>query len=319
MPRLVLLPPHSESEPEWAERLAVDVPELDVDVPADADAANAALAEADAAYGTLTPESLARATRLRWLQAPAAAPPPGYYFPELIAHPVQVTNLRGIFNDHVGIHAMAFVLALARGFGRYLPQQSQRVWRQDRSPDAIVDLPRATALVIGVGGIGRAVYGYCEAFGMRVLGIDPRTAGAEGMDVRGVEELDAVLPEADVVILTIPHTPETEGLIDARRLAAMKSSAVLVNVGRGRTVRLDDLVRALHDGEIAGAGLDVFELEPLPSDHPLWNAPNVLLTPHVAVTGPHIDERRYELLRDNARRFVAGEPLRNVVDKARWY
>lgn len=319
MHTFVLLPPHSESIPGWAERLADDVPELDVQVPVDDAAVLVALARADAAYGRLTPESLAHATRLRWLQAPAAAPPAGFYFPELIAHSVQVTNLRGIFNDHVGIHAMAFVLALARGFGRYLPQQSRRIWQQDRSPEAIIDLPNATALVVGVGGIGRAVVGYCEAFGMRVVGVDPRTAGTDGLDVRDVGELDSLLPEADVVILTIPHTPETEGLFDAGRLARMKSTAVLINVGRGRTVRLDDLVRALNDGEIAGAGLDVFEQEPLPADHPLWGTPNVLLTPHVAVTGPHLDERHYELLRDNARRFVAGEPLRNVVDKALWY
>src|SRR5690606_1879422 len=123
MPTLVMLPPHDEIVPEWARRLATDVPDLDVVEPNDESETLAVLASADAAYGRLTPERLRVANRLRWLQAPAAAPPDGFYFPELIEHPVRVTNLRGIYNDHVGIHAMAFVLALARGFARYMPLQ----------------------------------------------------------------------------------------------------------------------------------------------------------------------------------------------------
>ena len=128
-----------------------------------------------------------------------------------------------------------------------------------------------------------------------------------------------MLPRADFVILTIPHTPETEGLMNAARFARMKPSAFFINIGRGKTTRLDDLVAALRSGTIAGAGLDVFEEEPLPADHPLWDAPNALLTPHTAGFGPYLDDRRQEIIVDNARRFVNGEPLRNVVDKAHWF
>ena len=131
--------------------------------------------------------------------------------------------------------------------------------------------------------------------------------------------LDSLLPRADFVILTVPHTPETEGFMNRERFRRMKRGAFFINIGRGRTTRLDDLVAALKAGEIAGAALDVFEQEPLPADHPLWTMPNVLITPHTAGHGPYLDERRFEVLLDNARRFLAGQPLRNVVDKARWF
>src|SRR5579864_1063895 len=131
--------------------------------------------------------------------------------------------------------------------------------------------------------------------------------------------LDALLPRADFVILTIPHTPETEGLMNASRFALMKSSAFFINIGRGKTTRLLDLVNALQSGTIAGAGLDVFEEEPLPPDHPLWSAPNALLTPHVAGFGPYLDERRYAIIVENSRRFLRRMPLMNVVDKAVWF
>jgi phosphoglycerate dehydrogenase-like enzyme len=132
-------------------------------------------------------------------------------------------------------------------------------------------------------------------------------------------DLDRLIPDADFVVLTVPHTPETEGLIDARVLSRMKGTAFLVNIGRGMTVKLTDLVAALRDGVIRGAGLDVFEIEPLPQDHALWGLPNVVITPHVAATGPYLDERRFEVLLENARRFGAGKPLVNVVDKSAWF
>jgi phosphoglycerate dehydrogenase-like enzyme len=133
------------------------------------------------------------------------------------------------------------------------------------------------------------------------------------------DALDGLLPRADFVILTVPHTPATEGFMHRARFARMKRSAFFVNIGRGMTTRLDDLVAALRAGEIAGAALDVFEQEPLPADHPLWAMPNVLITPHTAGHGPYLDDRRCAVLVDNCRRFVAGQPLRNVVDKASWF
>lgn len=137
--------------------------------------------------------------------------------------------------------------------------------------------------------------------------------------MRPPEALHALLPQADFVIMTVPHTPQTQGMMGAREFRAMKQTAYLINIGRGACVVLDDLVAALRAGEIAGAGLDVFEIEPLPADHPLWTMPGVLLTPHVAGVGPYLQERRTEVLLDNCRRFNAGLPLRNVVDKRYWF
>jgi phosphoglycerate dehydrogenase-like enzyme len=185
----------------------------------------------------------------------------------------------------------------------------------------VVHLPESTALIVGVGGIGAETARVCAAFGMRVIGVDARREDVPaGVDeLHRPEALDRLLPEADFVIMTVPHTPQTEGMMNAERFKLMKRSAFLINIGRGMTVRLDDLNQALRDGQIAGAGLDVFEIEPLPPDHPLWTAPNVLLTPHVAGQGPYLDDRRLEIIVDNARRFAAGRPLRNVVDKANWF
>lgn len=321
MHRLLMVPPQSDMFRSWADRLRLDVPSLDVVVAETADEAAQLIGTADAAFGTLSPELLDRAGRLEWLQAPAAAPPAGYFSSELIAHPVIVTNLRGIYNDHVATHAVALVLALARGLHRTMLDQRTHAWSPYREPDATIYLPDATVLVIGLGGIGGEIARMMKTFGCHVVATDARvTEAPEYVDeVALPDELDRLLPEADVVVLAIPHTPETEGLFGAGRIGLMKPSAVLVNVGRGMTVQLDALVEALESGTIAGAGLDVFEIEPLPRDHPLWEARNVVLTPHVAVEGPYIDERRYSVLRDNARSFVAGGQLANVVDKEHWF
>jgi len=277
--------------------------------------------DADAAFGTLPPEMLERARRLRWLQAPAAAPPAGYYYPELARHPVQVTNFRGIFNEHIAAHIMAFVLAFARGLQVYIPRQLRHEWKPEPLDEGMVYLPESTALIVGVGGIGAETARMCAAFGMRVIGVDARREGQpDGVaEMHTPERLDDVLAQADFVILTVPHTPETEGFMGAERFARMKRSAFFINIGRGKTTRLDDLVAALRSGQIAGAALDVYEQEPLPAEHPLWDAPNVLLTPHVAGYGPYLDDRRRDIIVDNARRLVAGEPLRNVVDKEQWF
>jgi phosphoglycerate dehydrogenase-like enzyme len=264
---------------------------------------------------------LRRARHLKWLQAPQAAPPAGYYYPELIAHPVEITNFREIYNDHIGTHVMAFVLAFARGLQRYIPQQLRREWKKPSQNEQVVHLPEATALIVGVGGIGSEIARLATAFGMRVIGVDERRREAPPgvAELHRSAELDALLPQADFVILTVPHTPETEGFMNRARFQEMKKTAFFINIGRGLTTRLDDLAAAIEAGEIAGAGLDVFEQEPLPADHKLWTLPGVLITPHTAGYGPYLDERRYEIILDNCRRFLAGQPLRNLVDKARWF
>jgi phosphoglycerate dehydrogenase-like enzyme len=320
-PALLMLPPQTAQTRDWGARVAGALPGLRVLVAEDEAEAVRVVGTAEAAFGVLPPEVLRQAARLRWLQAPQAAPPAGYYYAELIAHPVVVTNFREIYNDHIASHVMAFVLAFARGLHYYLPRQWRREWRPEPLDTGVVHLSEATALIVGVGGIGAETARLAAAFGMRVIGVDARRHEAPP----GVAELhepgalDALLPRADFVILTVPHTPATEGFMRRARFARMKRSAFFVNIGRGRTTPLDDLVAALRAGEIAGAALDVFEEEPLPPDHPLWTMPGVLITPHTAGYGPYLDERRFAILLDNCRRFLAGEPLRNVVDKAAWF
>ena len=321
MPTIVMLPPQSPTTRAWAARLIESMPELSVVVAESESEAMRAIRDADAAFGTMPDTLLREAKRLRWLQAPQAAPPAGYYTQELIAHPVVVTNFREIYNDHIGAHIMAFVLAFARGLHYYLPRQLRREWTKEPLDTGVVHLPDATALIVGVGGIGAETARLAAAFGMHVMGVDPRRRDAPPGVVKldGPDALDDLLPLADFVILTVPHTPETEGFMHRARFRRMKRTAFFINIGRGMTTRLDDLVEALRAGEIAGAALDVFEDEPLPADHPLWTMPGVLITPHTAGYGPHLDERRFGVLLDNARRFLAGTPLRNVVDKAHWF
>jgi phosphoglycerate dehydrogenase-like enzyme len=319
----LMLPPQSEKTREWAKAVAEACPELEVIAPETREGAEQAIALAEGAYGTIPADLLPRAGHLRWLQAPQAAPPAGYYYPELIAHPVQITNFREIYNDHIAAHILAFVLAFARGLHVYIPQQLRREWKPSgrESDDIVVHLPEATALIVGVGGIGAEAARLCAALGMTVIGIDERRPDRpEGVaELHRAAALDTLLPRADFVILTVPHTPETEGFFNRTRFRRMKKSAFFINIGRGMTTRLDDLVAALEAKEIAGAALDVYEIEPLPAAHPLWTTPNVLLTPHTAGHGPYLDDRRRDVLLDNARRFVAGQPLRNLVDKARWF
>ncbi len=319
--KFVMLPPQSDLTRTWAARLSEQAPEAHVVLADDAGTAAAEIVDADGAFGWLNPDLLARAKKLRWLQAPQAAPAAGYYFPELIEHPLVVTNFREIFNDHISAHIMAFVLAFARGLQDFIPQQLRREWKKPPEDQGVVHLPEATALIVGVGGIGAEAARLLAAFGTTVLATDARrTDPPPGVaELHRPDALDTLLPRADFVILTVPHTPATEGLFHRARFQRMKRSAFFINIGRGMTTKLDDLVAALQAGEIAGAALDVYEQEPLPAEHPLWTTPHVLLTPHMAGYGPYLNDRRFQIMLDNCRAFAAGRPLRNLVDKANWF
>ena len=320
MPKYVILPPAGDQEGAWAERLRREFPECEITVAGDETAAARELADADGAYGWVPPETLPRAGRLKWLQNPFAGPFPGYYYEALVRHPVVVCNPRGIYSDHIAHHILMFVLALSRGLPYWMDAQRGRRWDRSARKRGYVNLPDATVLIVGVGGIGAETARLVAALGARVVGIEPRPERESPAELFGPERLDELLPEADFVVTTVPHTPETEGMWNARRFDRMKHGAYFINVGRGMTTSLDDLVDALESGRLGGAGLDVFETEPLPAEHPLWRVENVLITPHVAVAdAANLAERRYELIAGNLRRFLAGEPFVNVVDKAKWY
>jgi phosphoglycerate dehydrogenase-like enzyme len=207
------------------------------------------------------------------------------------------------------------------GLPRYVRQQTRAEWTRHLADSMCLHLPEATVLIVGVGGIGAAIGHMLHAFGARILGIDPRrTEAPDGFEsIYPPDTLDELLPEADALVLTLPHTPESEGLLDAPRIALVPPHCLIINIGRGATLRLDAVCQALQEDRLGGVGLDVFEEEPLPETHPLWREPRALLTPHVAVVGPYIDDRRLEVFRDNAHRFILNQPLRNVVEKSLWY
>ena len=319
--KFVFLPPVFETIAEWKSALEEAVNGIDVTVCDSRGAALAALPQARAAYGTLDPDLLRCAPNLEWLACPFAGPPPSFYFPELIASDVTVTNVRGVYNDHIAIHIMAFVLAFARNMQIYLRDQYRGEWHGHSEQGEALYLPRATALIIGVGGIGAETARHCAYFGMHVIGTDPRVGSPpEGVsELYPPEALDDHIARADFVIMTAPQTPQMERMMDMARMVKMKRTAMLINIGRGANVVLDDLAEALDKGIIGGAALDVFEEEPLPATHRLWNAPNFMMTPHVAAAGGFLEERRRNLLVDNGRRFFSGEQLLNVVDKANWF
>ncbi|MBL8863240.1 MAG: D-2-hydroxyacid dehydrogenase [Planctomycetes bacterium] len=271
---------------------------------------------ADAAYAS--PEFLRAAVNLAWLQAPSAGVERWVGLEELrSSERIVFTNQRGVHGPAIADHAFAMLLTLTRDLPVHLAGRARGTWLREGSGELEpVALDGKTLLVVGLGGIGTEIARRGHGFGLRVLatrrGDEP---GPEFVErVAKPSELLALLPEADVVALAVPLTPETEGLIDARALAAMKPGAYLVNVARGRVVDQEALVEALRSGKLAGACLDVTEPEPLPPQHPLWSFPNVVITPHVAARAEITGERRRALFRENLRRFDAGEPLLNVVD-----
>lgn len=281
--------------------------------------ARAHIADADAVYGTLNPALLAQARKLRWLQAPVAGVEK-YLFPELVAGNVVVTNMAGIYSDQIADHAIMFLLMFARGMHIYFRRQLAHNWQ---SGVPVIHVSDQTLGVVGLGGIGSEVARRGHALGMRVLAVDakPRTKPEYVDELSSIDHLDELLAQADFVILCVPHTPETEKLFALPRLQRMKPTAYLINISRGVVVDLAGLTTALQSGVIAGAALDVFEVEPLPADHPLWSMENVLITPHMAsnIDSPHIPARRVGVVAENLRRFAVGEPLQNVIDKQRWF
>ena len=275
------------------------------------------IGDADAYFGRMTPAILKAGKKLRWVQATSAGLD-GYYFPELRASDLTVTNIRGIYSDVIADHVFSLVMAFARGLHHYIRRQSQGRWEKGAP---VIHLAGTTLGVVGLGGIGLAVAERGPAFGMCVLGMDPAPKGKPDFIARiySPDGLADMVGVSDFVVICVPHTTETEGLFDADVFGAMKNAGILINIGRGKVVELQALTEAVQSGQIGGAGLDVYEEEPLPKGHALWAMENVILTPHVAGVSPEIDKRRKALIVENVRRFCAGEPLLNVVDNQKGY
>jgi phosphoglycerate dehydrogenase-like enzyme len=238
-------------------------------------------------------------------------------FPALVESETNITNSRGVFDEPIAEYVLGLVLAFAKDLPATLRLQGQRRWRH-RETERITG---ARALVVGTGPIGRAIGRRLAAAGLAVTGAG-RTARDADPDlgvVHPMERLDEALAEADYVVLAAPLTPRTRGMIDAAALERMRPSARLVNVGRGALVAEPDLVKALRAGRIAGAALDVFEDEPLPPSSPLWDMPNVIVSPHMSGDVVGWRDELVRLFTDNLGRYVSGSPLHNIVDKRLGY
>lgn len=254
-------------------------------------------------------------TGLRWVHVASTGVDP-VLFPELVDSDVVLTNSREVFDGPIAEYVAGCVLALRRDLLGTLAFQRRHEWRHRETRR----VAGQSAVVVGAGPIGRATAVMARALGCRVRVVASRRRDDDEFGVvYGVDELDGLLEDADVVIAALPLTSGTRGLFDARRLAAMKAAALFVNVSRGAVVDEDALVGALRDGRLAGAALDVFEQEPLPQDHPLWDMANVIVSPHMS--GDFVGWRDVlaRMFVDNFTRWIRGEPLEGVVDKRLGY
>jgi glyoxylate/hydroxypyruvate reductase A len=278
------------------------------------DEAAVAVAEADILYAWKFPTDLfARAPRLRWLQAMGAGV--DWALDPALPAGVTVTRAPGVFGPWMREYVLGWCLWTTQRMGFYRTAQGERRWREDVLPERLAG---KTMLVVGMGEIGRAIAGGARALGMRVLGVSRSGRGVrEAERVYRLPALGRAMAQADFVVVALPLTDRTRGLIGARALAAMKATAWLLNVGRGAVVEESALLAALTGRRIAGAVLDVFATEPLPPDHPLWRLDNVVLTPHIS--GPSTPPEIAPVFNDNLARWLAGRPLRHVIDRARGY
>ena len=296
--------------------------------------ARSGAATADAVLGFCEEAVIASSPRVRWVQTYNAGVERCLSSDVFRQRGIVLTNMQRIAGPVMAEHVMAMVLAHSRGLPGYVLAQRDGRWARGEGAanwtpfNATSDgdqpafsLVGKTMLVVGFGGIGSEVAKRAQAFGMNVIAIRntkadvPPTVSKMGLP----GDLPAFVKEADIVVDTLPLTPDTRNMFDARIFGAMKKTALFVNVGRGGTVVTDDLLKALQAGTIGGAALDVVEPEPLPSGHPLWKAPRLVITPHVSADSDLDEEARWLLIRENLRRYVAGGKMLSVVDATRGY
>ena len=298
----------------YAELVRVPKRGVSVHIAATPSEAAGAVADAEILYAWKFPPQLyAKAGRLKWLQVMGAGVD-WALVPELPAH-VQITRAPGVFGPWMAEYVLAWCLWVTQRLKPYRDAQRQRRWDDHVLPDR---LGGKTLTIVGLGDIGRDIARAARGLGMRVLGVSRRGRPVrEATRMYPVSAMTRALREADFVVLLLPLTPETRGIIGADALAAMKSTAWLINIARGAVADEAALMQALEQRRIAGAVLDVFDREPLPPSHPLWKMDNVVVTPHIS--GPSTADALTPVFNDNLARYLAGRPLRHIVDRGRGY
>ena len=298
----------------YAELVRVPKRGVSVHIAATPSEAAGAVADAEILYAWKFPPQLyAKAGRLKWLQVMGAGVD-WALVPELPEH-VQITRAPGVFGPWMAEYVLAWCLWVTQRLKPYRDAQRQRRWDDHVLPER---LGGKTVTIVGLGDIGRDIARAARGLGMRVLGVSRRGRPVrEATRMYSVAAMTRALREADFVVLLLPLTPETRGIIGADALAAMKSTAWLINIARGAVADESALMQALEQRRIAGAVLDVFDREPLPPSHPLWKMDNVVVTPHIS--GPSTADALTPVFNDNLARYLAGRPLRHVVDRHRGY
>lgn len=301
----------------YQEKIRAYSPGIELVVAKSRDEFRREMADTHVIYGGFSRQELAAAKELRWVQWPAAGVE--YIAGALADTPIVLTNMQRRYSPVISETAIALMLALARRIPQYSLQTHDRQWQPATE---LVEISGMTLGLAGMGGIGcdtayRAHYG----FNMRVLGVDPKPLPKPAFveELHSVDWLPKMAPQVDILMSAAPHTPQSEGMFNESIFRSMKRTAFFINMSRGMLVDTPALVRALEQGWIAGAGLDVAYKEPLPPDDPLWRAPNVIITCHTSGQSPKTEGRLQDLFAENVRRYVAGLPLLNVVDKKRGY
>jgi len=298
-------------------RMQAAVPEITL-VEGDRSKAGAQLADADGVIGPFDLKLLSAAPKLKWIQSESAGVENFTFLPGFAQSKIVLTNNKILQGPEIADHALGLLLALTRGIAIAARGGSQDWNQRNFSP---IELRGKTAVIVGVGGIGTQIALRLHASGMTVVGVDPKDMPYNTYLSRTVapDRLDSVLPIADVVFISAPLTPLSRKMMGPREFELMKPNSYFIAVSRGGLYDIDALVKALDSKRLAGAGLDVTDPEPLPKNHPLWKFPNVLITPHIAGRSDGENARYEALYIENLKRFAAGEPLLNVVDKEKGY
>lgn len=288
----------------------------------DREALTKELADAEIYMGWLGRDEFLAAPALRWIQSPSSGVDRFLTIPELRDGDVILTSARGTHGVCLAEHTFALLLAFTRGIRQFVVEQQRHHWSNREWRSSMVELTGSTLGIVGFGAVGRAIARRAQAFDMRILAVDVACADrpeyVERLD--DLSGLAALLGESDYVVVTVPYTAGNHGLIGAEELDLMKPEAILVGISRGGIIDEDALTDALRGGRLAGAGLDVVANEPLPSDSPLWDVPNLLITPHIAGGTQFECANILEIFAENLARYARGEfPLRNQVDKQRGF
>jgi phosphoglycerate dehydrogenase-like enzyme len=272
--------------------------------------------------GWLSRDLFLAAKQLKWIQSPSSGT--NYYLaiPELVESSVLLTSASGTHGACLAESALGMILAFTRGIRDCVLRQPQREWINREIRPKMVELTGSTMGIVGFGAVGRALAKRAQAFEMRIIALDlyPTGKPAYVSELWGLDRLGDLLRESDYVVVTVPYTPQTQGMLGAEQLALMKPSAMLVGISRGGIIDQAALAQMLRDGRLAAAALDVFKPEPLPADSELWELDNLLMTPHIAGGTQFEGQYILDIFRENLRRFLKDDlPLRNQVDKQRGF